>query len=248
MIDPYDLVANDYDKSFELLPVRLHIEAYSVMAALGDVRDQAVLDVGCGTGFYSRAAHRAGAARVLGLDLSPEMIRFAQGAEQAAPLGIEYRVGDANQLDTIDSFDVALGVHLLHYASSLDSLAAMCAGLARNLKPGGRFVGVVMNPQPPPADDTYRSYGLHMRQPDASTDGAAVHFRVEMGGALTPEFTAYRFRRPTLEAALTAAGFSDIAWPGVRVSAQGLQQHGAEYWAPYLAHPHAVVLQCRKGT
>lgn len=72
MIAPYDLVANDYDKIVklvELLPVRLHIEAYSLMAALGDVRDQAVLDVGCGTGVYSRAARRAGAA--LGWPSSP---------------------------------------------------------------------------------------------------------------------------------------------------------------------------------
>ena len=40
-----------------------------------ELQGKTVLDVGCGTGEVSIAAARAGAARVIGLDIAPRMIR-----------------------------------------------------------------------------------------------------------------------------------------------------------------------------
>ena len=58
----------------------------------GDV----VIDVGCGSGVLSIVAARLGAARVYGVDLSPEAVRVA--ATNAEALGVadrvEFRVGD----------------------------------------------------------------------------------------------------------------------------------------------------------
>ena len=44
------------------------------MELAGDVRDQRILDLACGEGFYTRRLKAAGAARVLGIDVSAEMI------------------------------------------------------------------------------------------------------------------------------------------------------------------------------
>ena len=46
------------------------------------------MDVACGFGFYTRLLKQRGAAQVIGVDISPEMVRLAHQQEQADPLGI----------------------------------------------------------------------------------------------------------------------------------------------------------------
>jgi ubiquinone/menaquinone biosynthesis C-methylase UbiE len=46
----FDTFADQYDETFTLTPFRTHIEAYSLLRQLGEVRGQAWLDVACGTG------------------------------------------------------------------------------------------------------------------------------------------------------------------------------------------------------
>jgi SAM-dependent methyltransferase len=62
-----------------------------VAAAPEDVTGAVVLDVGAGTGPAARAARRAGAAAVVGIDVSPEMLRAGSGWDGAV-------VGDATRL------------------------------------------------------------------------------------------------------------------------------------------------------
>lgn len=249
----YDLIADQYDQSFDLLPVRRHIEAYSVLRRVGELRGRSALDVACGTGFYARALQRVGAAPVVGIDLSPEMIRVAQDIEAAerksrpGEPGIEYHVGDASQLATLGAFDLVLGIHLLHYAPSREALFAMCAGIGRNLKPGGRFVGFVLDAELPRDSDYYQEEGFYPRIPEPHGDGAPLYFSIRIGGFAMPELTIYRWSQPTLTAALTAAGLTDLRWPAVEVSPQGVEQYGSERWARYLAHPHCLLVEATKA-
>ena len=62
----------------------------------------------------------------------------------------------------------------------------------------------------------------------------------------TPEFLISRFSKPTIEAALGAAGLRDIRWELPEVSLAGLKEYGEEYWREYLARPNWVLLECRK--
>src|SRR5690606_20225487 len=103
----------------------------------------------------ARRLARAG-ARVVGVDISEAMIELAREAERREPLGIQYRCLAAERLaevaagageDAFDArFDIVLGAYLLHYAPDRAALESMVTGLARNLRPGGRFVGLVENP------------------------------------------------------------------------------------------------------
>src|SRR3954467_10031278 len=78
---------------------------YQIQRA-GDVTGKALLDVGCGSGYFSRAMAERGAT-VTGVDISSRMIEHAR---EAGGTNLTYEVLDAARIDTrfpTASFDVA---------------------------------------------------------------------------------------------------------------------------------------------
>lgn len=114
----YDAIALDYQKISAAVPLR-DAEWYSLRVRLGDLAGLSVLDLACGDGMGTRLLSQWGAARVVGVDLSPQMIALAQQREDAEPIGIEYRVADAATLGKIGEFDRVCAAYLLHYAEKL---------------------------------------------------------------------------------------------------------------------------------
>jgi toxoflavin synthase len=247
MSTQYNLSADQYDISFQLIPFRLHVEANSVFNVLGDVTGLDILDLATGTGFYARALKQRGAARVVGVDIAEQMIQVALGAEQAEPLGIEYHAQDAIQYQSATPFDLVLAVYLLHYAPTKEILQMMCRAIAANVKSGGRFVTYQLNPEMAREKDYYKALGLNVSVPETRADGEPVPFSVTMGDITMPEVMAYRWEKDTVEAALQGAGFTDIRWIEPMLSSEGEQQYGAESFAHYMKHPHAVLIECVKA-
>ncbi len=96
-----------------------------------------VLDLGCGTGkLLNRLADHQKDLTGLGIDLSPDMIAQAQGANQV-PERIQYHVGNAVALSLEDQhFDAVFNtITFLHYPEPEQVLAEV----RRVLKPGGRY-------------------------------------------------------------------------------------------------------------
>lgn len=246
MSTQYNLVADQYDLSFQLAPYRLHIEAYSVYTLLGDVSGKSVIDLATGTGFYARAVKKAGASSVVAVDIADEMVQIGRMAESAEPLGIEYHTQDITSFKAEKPFDIALAVYLLHYAPSKEALGAMCASIASLIKTGGRFVTYILNPHVARQAGYYESYGLNVRFGGQPSDGEAVPFSISLGGMTTPEITAYRWEFETVEAALAKAGFVNINWVTPQLSADGEKQYGAGIFETYLKQPHAILLEAVK--
>jgi 2-polyprenyl-6-hydroxyphenyl methylase/3-demethylubiquinone-9 3-methyltransferase len=93
------------------------------------------LDVGCGSGVFSRMLAEAG-ARVLGLDGSPAMVEAARTASLGGALRFELgRVEDVSALS--DAYDGAICLSVIEY---LRDPSAALAAVAGRLKPGGRLV------------------------------------------------------------------------------------------------------------
>ncbi len=99
-----------------------------------------VLEVGCGTGIIA-AGVAPHAREVIGVDLSPEMIRLAQKKARERNLqNLRFEVGDAYDLPfEADSFDLVLLTNLLHVVKEPDRVLTEAERL---LKPGGILVSV----------------------------------------------------------------------------------------------------------
>ena len=91
-----------------------------------------VLDLGCGPGELSAKIAAAGAT-VVGLDASQAMI---DAARRLAP-ELTFVVGDGQALPFASEFDAVFSNAALHWMPRATDVAA---GVARGLRPGGRFV------------------------------------------------------------------------------------------------------------
>jgi SAM-dependent methyltransferase len=244
----YDGFADQYDQTFELAPFRTHIEAYSLLKLVGDVRGQAWLDLACGTGPYARALRRRGAGPVLGVDLSPDMLRVARSAEEQEPLGIEYMQHDVSGMPKLGVFDGALGSYLLHYATDQAHLRGMCRAIADNLRPGGRFVTYQLNPALSRQPDYYLKYGTEISLDPGTplADGAAIPFRINLAGFRSPEVTIYYWGRAALDGALQEAGLEQIRWISPELSPEASQGPDPWQWADYINEPLCVIVDCVK--
>ena len=89
-----------------------------------------ILDLGCGDGALTERLVAAG-AEVVGTDFSANMVAGAKAR------GIEARVADGHALDFDADFDAVFSNAALHWMTRPD---AVIAGVARALRPGGRFV------------------------------------------------------------------------------------------------------------
>jgi len=83
------------------------------------VADRAFLDVGCGNGLYSVELGKKGAARVVGLDISPVMIgRCRQSAQKEALEDcLSFIQTDLLEYEPDSKFDVSYGIGLFDYIS-----------------------------------------------------------------------------------------------------------------------------------
>jgi ubiquinone/menaquinone biosynthesis C-methylase UbiE len=117
----------------------------ALLAACGDVRGRAALDLGCGQGYFSRLLAGAGAT-VTAVDISDSLVARAAELEAREPLGITYLRMDAARIGTrfgAESFDLVTG------CMSLQDMAdpgAVLAGAGRVLRPDGRAVFSVPHP------------------------------------------------------------------------------------------------------
>lgn len=111
-----------------------------------------ILDVGCGSGWFARWAIDHGAARVLALDISNNMISKArnlngENAEYASK--IDYRIADLDAeplplpLPETGGYDLVFSSLTLHYLVHLKEVVAQ---IQTQLKPGGSFVMNVEHP------------------------------------------------------------------------------------------------------
>lgn len=114
----------------------------AIRALLPGLNGKRVVDLGCGFGWFARWAKKHGAAYVLGLDISENMI--ARATADTSDPDIEYVLADLDQLDLPEaSFDFAYSSLAFHYLQDFDGLVRK---VHRSLTSGSCLVFTVEHP------------------------------------------------------------------------------------------------------
>lgn len=136
-------------------------EGRKIMAWLGDIRGQKLLDVGCGAGEGAVYFAKCG-AQVTATDLSQGMLNVVQKLAEHHTVHVETKQSTASRLPFPDeSFDIVYAGNLLHHVDLAHGLDEMC----RVLRPGGTLVTwdpLTHNP----VINVYRAMAEDVRTPD----------------------------------------------------------------------------------
>jgi SAM-dependent methyltransferase len=229
----YDIIQGPYDY-IRGASIAL-IERENVRETVAPFIENArILELACGSGFYTYSFLEWGANSVLGVDISSVMIDEArrQGKE------VSFIQADCSIPKAYDStpFDIVFAAWLLNYAPDRAGLVNMFRNIAMNLKDGGRFVSITVPPsshpidslnaesnaRPMPAGSGYLIYN-HIRDVE---DG--VYFRVH---GETPvgdlNFECYHLKKELYEEAAREAGLKGkLEWGVTKVPERYLKGEG----------------------
>jgi trans-aconitate methyltransferase len=127
--------AEDYGRSSSAQQVW----ARELIAKLRLQGSESVLDIGCGDGkVTAEIAALVPNGRVVGIDSSPEMVRFAAGSfSSRPPHNLLFLLRDARELDFAEEFDVVFSNATLHWVIDHEPVLR---GIGRALRPGGRVI------------------------------------------------------------------------------------------------------------
>ena len=262
MSTQYDTIQAPYDelrKSSIALIERANIQE----AVAPFIKDARVLDLACGSGFYSYHFLQWGASKVVGVDIAPAMIEEARAVGSQMPSNgatIDFKLADCSKPVPQEGgpFDIVFGAWLLNYAPSGKAMVDMFRNVALNLEDGGHFVAVT----PPPTQDPTAfveaerktrpggSGGLLCTVTGPVEDGILFHAHADTRhGNL--DFDCYHLRKEVYDAAAREGGLGGtVAWSVTTVPDEFLESReggaSVEELESYKVTPHYGMLVIAK--
>ena len=203
-----------YDRLAEILSMGQNARWRQAMVdRVVSSRPRLVLDVASGTAGVATQIARRTDARVVGLDLTEEMLR--RGRDNVAAQGLDHRVqlvaGRAEQLPFADAtFDALTFTYLLRY---VDDPAATLQELARVVKPGAPVASLdfLVPPQ-----RFWHAWWLLYTRVVLPAGGLVTGGRewYEVGRFLGPNISSHYRRHPveTIVEDWRRAGLVDVGW------------------------------------
>lgn len=129
----FDSVASGYHRASvgKIWGSLRRLEAAAVRRSLGSLQGAEVIELGCGTGFYTELLFDMGARHVVAVDLSPDMLRYLR-ADRVTAI-----VADVATFAPDRPFEVLLAAGVLEFVSDPEAVLRNAARFALS---GGRLV------------------------------------------------------------------------------------------------------------
>lgn len=255
----YDSLAPEYENSLDLPSRRCNVVNF--FANLGDIRGLRILDLSTGTGHFARAMAKAGAGKVVGVDINHGMLERAREltvADPAVPQDvIEFELGDvfaplSLRSAEAGSFDIVAGVWSLNYAGNQVMMDHAFKNIARYLKAGGRFVSIIPSKAAHGSIDDWPGiygktgwYGVRKRIVEEVQDG----FRIRTTCLTDPplEFDNYDLDHAVYFKAAEGAGLKDVKTDAKeKVAPRFREGEDQAYWDGYLERPLFDIITATK--
>lgn len=243
-MEEYDSIAEEYTRNEEERIQTIYLVGPSFMNLLGNLRGLNVLDLACGSGRFTRKIKLAGAKKVVGADISNEMIRLAKKEEEKNHLGIEYIMLDVTQPKKIGEFDIVSASFLFHYAKTKKELFNMCKTCYENLNEGGRLISIGPNPKYPLTN--HKKYGFTLEGNEPVREGDELITKLFSENKEQCSFKFYHWKKETYEKAIRDIGFRMINWIPLKVSKEGIEKYGREFWKDFLNKPSIIMIEAIK--
>jgi toxoflavin synthase len=121
----------------------------------------------------------------------------------------------------------------------------MCTGLGSRLKPGGRLVTIVSNPEVYGLDPLpdYRKYGFELSLAGRAAEGTPTKISLLLADS-TLEIENYYMPIAAYESAFAQTGFANFAVHRPEVSL--VPDGEPDFWDDFLKYPSFLLLDCVK--
>lgn len=259
MSTQYDELVASYNE-MRKLPGEV-LEVYNMQQVSAPyIKGAKVLDLACGSGYYTNQLLSWGASQVVGVDISKGMIEAAKAA--TPPDKVQFIVADCSIPTKYDGgpFDIVFAGWLLNYAPDGAGLADMFRNIDINLNEGGRFFGVTTYPTRDPRK--YNEVALQSKPlfwkdlwvvptGDIEDGISATVFATTKLGQM--QFDDYHLRKDVYEQAAKNAGLTKeltwkpTLWPKDDSELLRGKENVEEELAVYLKMPAFVIVTVEKG-
>ena len=257
MSTQYDDIGATYEE-MRKLPISILQDANVEAAVAPLIKGAKVLDLACGTGYYSKKFLEWGAKQVVGIDISKGMIDAASAATTSMDR-LSFHIGDCSiPVRYKDGpFDMVFGAWLLTYASDGKELVNMFRNVSVNLESNGHFIGITIPPTNNPREHCERALaarpaqygGVMVNITKDVEEGVATHLVAKMTSA-TVEFDGYHLSQRLYEKSAREGGMEGrLLWRSVDspdIRKDVLESIHSKSWENYLAVPHFSTLVIAK--
>ncbi|TGO82999.1 hypothetical protein BPOR_0720g00010 [Botrytis porri] len=262
MSTQYDAIGANYDLLSDL-PIQ-QINHAAMMEHLGPiVQSKRILELACGTGFYTFKMLNMGASHVTAVDISSVMVSAAQSK---TPFQMKDHVAfctancaQSSMWNEVQlrgkegTYDVVVAAWLLNYAETQEEMRKMFENICLALKPGGIMIAMTVNA--PITDSFQPSDPLNQREVSLGSVYDVIGI-VESGykmllssvgtGGNDVKFEFYFLREEVYRQAAAKAGMGQLEWNVVFPGEKHLQMQDPDFWQPYFDRPRSAICVSRK--
>ncbi|NHB63260.1 class I SAM-dependent methyltransferase [Photorhabdus sp. RW14-46] len=240
----YGPIAHLYE-SFSDATDHIKVEIRTIFDLAGDIHGKSVLDLACGYGLFSREYRNRGASKVIGVDISENMIAIAKSKSQQYGDDIEFHVRNICKMESesFGKFDIVNAAWLFCHAESLEDLETMFRVIAAHLKPSGKLIAYTVEPDYRLEKGNYENYCIKILSEEPVKDTTLV--KAEFLTTPPSPFTMYRWSREQYQTAIQKAGFKQFKWQKPMLLESDIEAHPPGFWDDFQRNCLDTALVCQ---